>query len=54
MFCLSDIYNRLSPAWFDTKDALIAEIEALKQEGYSMNEFEVYVPYSIEKFLSLS
>ena len=54
MFCLSDIYNRLDPAWFDTKEKLIMEIEALKQEGYSMNEFEVYAPYSIEKFLSLS
>jgi len=54
MFCLSDIYNRLDPAWFDSKDALIAEIEALKQEGYSMSEFEIYVPCSIEKFLSLS
>lgn len=54
MFCLSDIYSRLSPAWFDTKDALIAEIETLKQENYSMSEFEVYVPYSIEKFLNLS
>lgn len=53
MFCLRDIYNRLPKAWFDSEDAIVAEIEALKIEGYAMNEFEVLVSYPVKNFLDL-
>lgn len=54
MFCLVDTYNRLDPAWFNTKEQLFAEIEALKIEGYSMTNFEVLVSYSVKEFQDLS
>lgn len=54
MYGLRDIYNRLPDSWFNTKEQLLAEIEALKIEGYSMNDFEVLVSYSVKEFQDLS
>lgn len=54
MYCLRDIYDHLPESWFNTKEQLFAEIEALKIEGYSMADFEILVSYSVKEFQDLS
>lgn len=54
MYGLRDIYDRLPESWFNTKEQLFAEIEALKIEGYSMTNFEILVSYSVKEFQNLS
>lgn len=53
MFCLRDIYNRLPDSYLNTKAQLFAEIEALKIEGYSIEDFEILVSYSVKEFQEL-
>lgn len=53
MYGLRDTYDRLPDSWFNTKEQLFAEIEALKIEDYSMTNFEILVSYSVEEFQDL-